>query len=307
MTSTLATPASIAGAPEEDIVALRFLVRFREPTRSSYQMSIRQWFQFCYDHAIQPMKAQRSDIEMWLRKLDEVDGLKNSTMAGKMNAVAGLYRFAVIDGFLPASPAEYVRRPTVPRYSTTNSLSRQELWRVIELAEQSSPRDHALVCILGYNGLRIGEAMSLNIENIGRNNGYHTIKFTREKSNRQEAEVPLAAPTSHAVERCIYGRTSGPLFLMRDIKGGDFQRMDRRAADRVVKRLVKEAGITKRITPHSFRHTFVTLSLDAGVPARDVMNSAGHSDPRMTVYYDHNKSSLPRHATHSLAAFVEGS
>src|SRR5689334_14005274 len=80
MTSTLATPSSIAGAPEEELVALRFLVRYREPTRSSYAMGIRQWFQFCYDHGIQPMKAQRADLEMWLRKLDEVDGLKNSTM-----------------------------------------------------------------------------------------------------------------------------------------------------------------------------------------------------------------------------------
>lgn len=307
MTSTLATPSSIAGAPEEDIVALRFLVRYREPTRSSYAMSIRQWFQFCYDHGVQPMKAQRSDIEMWLRKLDEVDGLKNSTMAGKMNAVAGLYRFAVIDGFLPASPAEYVRRPTVPRYSTTNHLSRAELSTIIDLAKASGPRDHALMCILGFNGLRIGEAMSLNIENLGRTGGYHTVKFVREKSNRQEAEVPLAPRTSHAVEQCIYGRTTGPIFLMRSTTSGDFQRMDRRSADRVVKRLVKQAGISKRITPHSFRHTFVTLALDAGVAARDVMNSAGHADPRMVAYYDHNKSSLPRHATHAVASYVDGS
>lgn len=306
MDSTLATPSSIAGAPEEEIVALRFLVRYREPTRSSYAMGIRQWFQFCYDHGIQPMKAQRSDLEMWLRKLDEVDQLKNSTMAGKMNAVAGMYRFAVIDGFLPASPAEYVRRPTVPRYSTTQSLSRAELSTIIDLAKQSGPRDHALMCILGFNGLRIGEAMSLNIENLGRTGGYHTVKFVREKSNRQEAEIPLAPRTSHAVEQCIYGRTSGPLFLMRGLNGAEPQRMDRRSADRVVKRLVKAAGINKRITPHSFRHTFVTLALDAGVSARDVQNSAGHSDARMVSYYDHNKSSLPRHATHAVASYVDG-
>lgn len=307
MDSTLATPSSIAGAPEEEIVALRFLVRYREPTRSSYAMGIRQWFQFCYDHGIQPMKAQRSDLEMWLRKLDEVDQLKNSTMAGKMNAVAGMYRFAVRDGYLQASPAEYVRRPTVPRYSTTNALTRSELLRVLDLAKESSPRDHALLCILGLNGLRIGELCSLNVQDVGRNSGYHTIKFIREKSNRQEAEVPLAPRTSHAVEQYLYGRTNGPLFLMRNPKGDEWQRMDRRSADRVVKRIVKAAGITKRITPHSFRHTFVTLSLDAGVSSRDVQNSAGHSDPRMVAYYDRNKASMPRHATHFMAAYVEGS
>lgn len=307
MSSDLATPSSIAGAPQEDIVALGFLARYREPTRSSYALGIRQWFQFCYDHGVKPMDAKRADIEMWQRKLDEVDKLKNSTMAGKINAVAGMYRFAVRDGYLAASPAEYVRRPTVPRYSTTNALTRSELLRVLDLAKESSPRDHALLCILGLNGLRIGELCSLNVQDVGRNSGYHTIKFIREKSNRQEAEVPLAPRTSHAVEQYLYGRTNGPLFLMRNPKGDEWQRMDRRSADRVVKRIVKAAGITKRITPHSFRHTFVTLSLDAGVSSRDVQNSAGHSDPRMVAYYDRNKASMPRHATHFMAAYVEGS
>ncbi len=270
-------------------------------------MSIRQWFQFCYDHKVEPMKAQRADIEMWVRKLDEVDGLKNSTMAGKLNAICGMYRFAVRDGYLPASPAEYVRRPTVPRYSTTQGMTRSELLRVLDLAKEAGPRDHALACILGLNGLRIGEVCSLNVQDVGRSGGYHTVKFVREKSNRQEAEIPLSPRTSHAVEQCMWGRTNGPLFLMRGLNGAEPQRIDRRAADRVVKRLVKAAGITKRITPHSFRHTFVTLSLDAGVSVRDVQNSCGHADPRMVAFYDRNKDSLPRHATHFVSAFVEGS
>jgi integrase/recombinase XerD len=307
MSSTLATPASIAGAPQEEIVALGFLARYRNPTRDGYAMSIRQWFQFCYDHQVEPMKAQRADIEMWIRKLDEIDGLKNSTMAGKLNAVCGMYRFAVRDGYLPASPAEYVRRPTVPRYSTTQGMTRSELLRVLDLAKASGPRDHALACILGLNGLRIGEVCSLNVQDVGRSGGYHTVKFVREKSNRQEAEIPLSPRTSHAVEQCMWGRTNGPLFLMRGLNGAEPQRIDRRAADRVVKRLVKAAGITKRITPHSFRHTFVTLSLDAGVSVRDVQNSCGHADPRMVAFYDRNKDSLPRHATHFVSAFVEGS
>lgn len=307
MSSELATPTSIAGAPQEEIVALGFLARYRNPTRDGYAMSIRQWFQFCYDHKVDPMKARRADIEMWIRKLDEVDHLKNSTMAGKLNAVCGMYRFAVRDGYLQASPGEYVRRPTVPRYSTTNSLTRSELLRVLDLGKESSPRDHALVCVLGLNGLRIGELCSLNVADVGRNAGYHTIKFIREKSNRQEAEVPLSPRTSHAVDQYLAGRTNGALFLMRNPGSDEWQRMDRRAADRVVKRLVKAAGINKRITPHSFRHTFVTLSLDAGVSARDVMNSAGHSDARMTAYYDRNKASMPRHATHFMSAYVEGS
>jgi site-specific recombinase XerD len=100
----------------------------------------------------------------------------------------------------------------------------------------------------------------------------------------------------------MYGRVSGPLFMLR----GELP-MDRRGADRIVKRLAKKAGITKRVSPHSLRHTFITLALDAGVSVRDVQNSVGHADARMVSYYDRNKDSLTRNATHSVAAWVESS
>ncbi len=59
--------------------------------------------------------------------------------------------------------------------------------------------------------------------------------------------------------------------------------MDRYAADRTVKRLARRAGITKRISPHSLRHPFITAALDAGVPLRDVQEAASHADPRTTM------------------------
>lgn len=72
-------------------------------------------------------------------------------------------------------------------------------------------------------------------------------------------------------------------------------------------RIARVAGIEKRITPHSLRHTFTTLALNAGVPARDVANSRGDSDLRQVSYYDRDKDSLSRNATHMVAAFVDGS
>lgn len=83
--------------------------------------------------------------------------------------------------------------------------------------------------------------------------------------------------------------------------------MDRYAADRTVKRLAKRAGITKRISPHSLRHSFfITAALDAGVPLRDVEEAASHADPRTTMRYDRARQSLDRHATYIVAAFVAG-
>jgi site-specific recombinase XerD len=82
--------------------------------------------------------------------------------------------------------------------------------------------------------------------------------------------------------------------------------MDRYAADRTVKRLARRAGITKRISPHSLRHSFITAALDAGVPLRDVQDAASHADPRTTMRYDRARQSLDRHATYILVAFIAG-
>jgi integrase len=74
----------------------------------------------------------------------------------------------------------------------------------------------------------------------------------------------------------------------------------------VLKRLVKQAGIDQRISPHSLRHSFITAALDAGVPLRDVQEAASHADPRTTMRYDRARRSLDRHATYIVSTFVAG-
>ena len=68
----------------------------------------------------------------------------------------------------------------------------------------------------------------------------------------------------------------------------------------------RRAGIDKRISPHSLRHSFITAALDAGVPLRDVQEAASHSDPRTTMRYDRGRGSLDRHATYIVSTFVAG-
>ena len=106
--------------------------------------------------------------------------------------------------------------------------------------------------------------------------GHRTLKIFRKGGKR--AIIPLAPRTSRVVDLYLNERATGPIFL--GAKGG---RMDRYAADRMVKRLARRAGINKRISPHSLRHSFITAALDAGVPLRDVQEAASHADPRTTM------------------------
>ncbi|MGH8923601.1 MAG: tyrosine-type recombinase/integrase [Acidimicrobiia bacterium] len=99
---------------------------------------------------------------------------------------------------------------------------------------------------------------------------------------------------------CIGERSQGPILLNRETTS----RLDRHAATRIVKRLARQAGIGKKISPHSLRHSFITAALDAGVALRDVQEAASHADPRTTMRYDRARGSLDRHATYIVATYL---
>jgi hypothetical protein len=111
------TPARVEDVTLErdEMVAAGFLVRYREPTRNNYTRNLRQWFSWCQQRGVAPLKATRAHIEVYARELEELRGLKVSSVANKLNTIAGFYKFARIDHYIDEDPAEYVRRPTVPR------------------------------------------------------------------------------------------------------------------------------------------------------------------------------------------------
>lgn len=292
-------------ASRSRLALMGFLFRYSNPlTRKSYARTLDQFFAFCEQNQIEPIDAQRIHIEAWARSLElGYDGHQpnqKATIAVKLTALHGFYDFAVKDDLIPKSPMVHVNRPKIPRQTTTNYLTRGEMVDILNHAERHSPRAHALVCVLGLNGLRISEALDINIEDLTTFRSYLRVKVRRRKNDRQQW-VTFSMRTMWALTTYIADRTAGPLFTSRTGR-----RINRQEADRIVKLLCRRAGITKRISPHSFRHTFATLYLDAGGSERDLQHSGAWADSRMVAYYDHGGDRPERNATHLLTAFIEG-
>ena len=201
---------------------------------------------------------------------------------------------------LEHSPAGYVRRPKIDTGSTTSGLDRMELGAFIAQGAAAGPTDHALACLLGLLGLRVGEACSINIEALSTERGHRTVTVLGKGSKL--AVMPLPPRVARAIDHAAGNRESGPLLLL--TRSGN--RMSRQAATRIVRRLAKRAGVTKRISPPSLRHSFITAAPDAGVPLRDVQIAARHVDPRTTTRYDRARNNLDRHASYIVTAFVAG-
>ncbi|WP_284984309.1 tyrosine-type recombinase/integrase [Arthrobacter sp. efr-133-TYG-118] len=245
---------------------------------------------------------RRPVLELFARYLEEERGNSPVTIAHHLSIVRGFYSFAEIDGYIQKSPATHLRMPRVYRdESRTLGLDRMELGNLIQTARASHVMDAALVTLMGMLGLRVSEACSVKIEDYQQVERGHRVLRMIGKGGKP-ATIPLPVPVLRALDAAAGDRMAGPLLLRR--RSGE--PMNRKAAALAVARLCKKAGIAKKISPHSLRHSYVTACLDAGVPLRDVQVAARHSDPRITARYDRARHNHDRHANHTVAAFLAG-
>lgn len=155
-----------------------------------------------------------------------------------------------------------------------------------------------MAVLLGLNGLRVSEACSTDIENLGFERGHRTLRIVG-KGNRP-AFIPLVPRTARTIDLATGERSAGPILLRHD-----GSRLDRRTAHRWVRSVAKRAGIGN-VHPHMLRAAFIMCALEAGVPLRDVQIAARHADPRTTTLYDNRRQNLDKHAAYVVVAFVAG-
>lgn len=287
-------------------LAAAFLVSYTGSTARAYLTDLKAWAQWCAGLGVHPFDARRHHVDAWIRRLSSEQlprtgqPMAPASIARRLSAVSAFYDYGISVDVLALSPVANVRRPRVSEDSTTVGLSAEEAVAMLDQADAHSPRLGALVSLLTYNGVRIDEALAANVSDYTYQRGHRVLRIVR-KGGKQ-ATAPLNPTTVRTLDSYLSGRSSGPLFLDRS----GTARLAYSTAFELIQRLAKKAGVAAAasITPHSFRHTFITESLAAGVPLQDVQDAAGHADPRTTRRYDHGRNNLDRHPTYVLAAHL---
>jgi integrase/recombinase XerD len=218
----------------------------------------------------------------------------------RLATIQGFYLEAVDLGAMHRAPTVRVRRPR-PRETQRLGVDRDQARALLTSAEATGARDHALLCLLLLNGLRVSEAVGTHAGDLDAGRGHRLLRITRKGGRR--ALVPLAPRTARAIDAHLAerGELSATAALL---AGAGGEAMSRQAASRVVERVARQAGMPVTVRPHACRHAFVTTALDAGVALRDVQDAAGHADPKTTVGYDRGRHSLDRHATYAVATYL---
>jgi len=267
-----------------------FLLGYGPNTRCAYQSDLECFFVFCEGVQTPPQDATRGTLNAFSAWMREVRGYSASTVARRLTAVSSWFRYLLIEGYVDRNPMEHVRRPKVGDDSASTGLTKDELNDLQIYAYIESAQTCALIMLLSNNGLRISEALNLDVEDLRVERGYNIVEITRKGG--KTALVPLNNVTYAAIMDHLNGRTTGPIFLAPH--GG---RLDRFRAYKLIRKLAKKAGLDESLHPHDLRATFVTMALEAGAPLQDVQDAVGHADPRTTQRYNSRRNRLENNPT----------
>ncbi len=208
--------------------------------------------------------------------------LEPASVGRKLAALRSWFRFLVRRGALQRNAAREVRGPRLPK-KLVSFLPIDEATALVEgkaLRGAARPRDLAILELLYASGLRVSELAALTLDAVDR--AGRTVRVLGK--GRKERIVPFGASAARALEAYLADRaaTRGPLFT--NHRGG---RLTPRAIHAIVRRSAVAAGIARRVSPHTLRHTFATHLLDAGADLRAIQEFLGHSRLSTTQRYTH--------------------
>jgi integrase/recombinase XerC len=225
--------------------------------------------------------ADARAIRAWLAWLHDRK-LAKSSIARKLATVRSCFRYLARIGLVEFNPARQVRSPRLPK-RLPSFLPKDESKGLLDaLAERSEAglRDHALLELLYATGLRVAECCGLDLDDVDRRRGAVRVMGKGGK----ERVVPVGDAALGALDAwlSVRGERRGPLFT--NPRGG---RLGTRSVHRIVKRRARAAGIDRRVTPHTLRHTFATHMLGEGADLRLIQELLGHSRLSTTQRYTH--------------------
>jgi len=252
-------------------------------TVRGYLADLRQFLAFV--GAGGPAAVRIETIRHWLRTLD--GRTDRNSIARKLAAVRGLFRFLVDTQRLAHDPSAVVATPKtarkLPAHLTLDDVDR--LLATPRADRLLGLRDRAILELLYSSGLRVSELTGLDWEHLDADAGLVRVLG----KGRKERVVPVGRPALRALEtyRTAAAGAGWPAArgaVFRNARGG---RLTPRSVGRLMDRHVLASGTTTKATPHALRHTFATHLLGAGADLRAIQELLGHASLSTTQRYTH--------------------
>lgn len=257
-------------------------------TIESYQRDLIRFLDFLEDNHIHDL--MECDAAVLLKYIIEMrkDGLSARSRARHIVALRGFFRFLVQEKIQSADPTEIIDLPKTG-LRLPDFLSVEEIGRLLQMPDPVKPkgmRDAAMLELLYAAGLRVSELINIQLGTVYLEAGFVRVLGKGSK----ERVVPIGGHARDAIENYI--NTARPLLLKNIPSKYLFvaragKPMTRQGFWKLLKKYAAQAGIQKKITPHSIRHSFASHLLEGGADLRSVQIMLGHSDISTTQIYTH--------------------
>ena len=267
---------------------LTFEKGLSERTLSAYARDLGKLFSFLGERGVEgPEKIDSGALREFVFSLKD-SGLAPSSIRRTISSLKGYFAFLLEEGVLTSDPSERLESPRVGR-KLPEVLSVTEIQRILEAPNPEHSifwRDRSILESLYATGVRVSELLALKLGNLEMEEGFCTV-FGKGSKERM---VPLGGPAKGALERYLrgvrpeldQGRGEGVVFL--NNRGRPMSRM---AIWNLVRKSAEKSGVTRKVSPHTFRHSFATHLLEGGADLAAVQELLGHADISTTQIYTH--------------------
>jgi integrase/recombinase XerD len=261
-------------------------------TLQAYRRDLRRYLAFLSSWGIRDVPGVTDEavgayvVQLTSSTYDDGALYRPASIARMLSAVRSFHRFELREGVTDHDPTVGIAAPKLPR-SLPRPLSVEEVGRLIEAPPAGDAvglRDRAILELLYGAGLRISELTGLDVDDVELEDGSVRVLGKGGK----ERDVPVGRYAREAVSAYLTrarpgfatARSRAAMFLNQ--RGG---RLTRQGVSLVLARYVRAAGLRRRVTPHTLRHSFATHLLEGGADVRVVQELLGHASVATTQIY----------------------
>lgn len=272
---------------------LKFEKNFSGNTLDAYMRDVRKLESFTISELdnLSPQNITYENLQEYIYQLSK-NKISERSQARAISSIKAFFKFLLEDDYRTDNPATLLEGPKLGLY-LPDTLSEEDINRIIACIDNSTDigkRNKCILEVLYSCGLRVSELIDLKISNINFKESYIMVEGKGEKTRL----VPLANTTAEFIKSYIHTvrnktkinkKYEDTLFL--NSRGTNMSRV---IVFIIIKELTQKAGISKSISPHTFRHSFATHLLQNGADLRFIQEMLGHSSITTTQVYTHLKT-----------------
>ncbi|WP_297272478.1 site-specific tyrosine recombinase XerD [uncultured Bacteroides sp.] len=256
-------------------------------TQEAYMQDLEKLLNFLKAENIDFRKCTYENLQQFSAELHDI-GIHARSQARIISGIHSFYRFLVLNNYIETDPSELLETPKIGLH-LPEVLTVEEIDRIIETVDMDKAegqRNRAILETLYSCGLRVSELCNLKMSDL-----YFTEGFVKvEGKGSKQRIVPISQRAIKEIRYWLIDRQAWRVkpgyedyvFLARWGKG-----ISRIMIFHLIKELADKAGITKKISPHTFRHSFATHLLEGGANLRAIQAMLGHESITTTEIYTH--------------------